>query len=96
MSLKSKARSNRRDENFSSTRRTSCLESRNQTFLGSGGRNESNSHPLARISEKKIFHEVDVHHVRKAGIIIIIIMLRISHSIVQTKLSCELHQYCNI
>ena len=29
-------------------------------------------------------------------LIIIIIMLRISHSIVQTKLSCELHQYCNI
>ena len=27
---------------------------------------------------------------------IIIIMLRISHSIVQTKLPCELHQYCNI
>ena len=25
-------------------RRTSCLESRNQIFLGSGGRNESNSH----------------------------------------------------
>ena len=27
------------------------------------GRNESNSHPLARIDEKKIFHELDVHHV---------------------------------
>ena len=40
-----------------------CLESRNQTFLGSGGRNESNSHQLARIGEKKIFHELDVHHV---------------------------------
>ena len=25
--------------------------------MGSGGRNESNSHELARISEKKIFHE---------------------------------------
>ena len=36
--------------------------------MGSGGRNESNSNPLARISEKKIFHEVDVHHVWKAGI----------------------------
>ena len=34
-----------------------------QTFLGSGGRNESNSHQLARIGEKKIFHELDVHHV---------------------------------
>ena len=37
--------------------------SRKQTFLGSGGRNESNSHPLARIDEKKIFHELDIHHV---------------------------------
>ena len=42
---------------------TSCLESRNQTFLGSGGRNESNSHQLARIGQRKIFHELDVHHV---------------------------------
>ena len=32
-------------------------------FLLSGGRNESNSHVLARIGEKKIFHELDVHHV---------------------------------
>ena len=48
---------------FSSTRRTSCLESRIQTFLGSGDRKVSNSHQLARIGEKKIFHEVDVHHV---------------------------------
>ena len=47
-----------REENFSPTRRTSCLESRNQA-----GRNESNSHQLARIGEKKIFHELDVHHV---------------------------------
>ena len=37
-------------------------------FLGSGGRNESNSHQLARIGEKNIFHELDVHHVEKAGI----------------------------
>ena len=36
---------------------------KDQTFLGSGGRNESNSHQLARIGGKKIFHEVDVHHV---------------------------------
>ena len=28
---------------------------------GSGYRNESNSHKLARIGEKKIFHEPDVH-----------------------------------
>ena len=34
-----------------------------QTFLGSGGRNESNGHQLARIGEKKIFHELDAHHV---------------------------------
>ena len=33
-------------------------------FLGSGGRNESNSHQLARIGEKKIFHELDVCHRR--------------------------------
>ena len=32
-------------------------------FLRSGGRNESNSHVLAGIGEKKIFHELDVHHV---------------------------------
>ena len=37
-------------------------------FLGSRGRNESNSHQLARIGEKKIFHELDVHHVYKVGI----------------------------
>ena len=37
--------------------------SRNQTFLHSGGRNESNSHEFARIGKKKIFHEVDAHHV---------------------------------
>ena len=36
--------------------------------MGSGGRNESNSHQLARIGEKKIFHELDVHHVYKVGI----------------------------
>ena len=37
-------------------------------FLGSGGRNEPNSHQLARIDENKIFHELDVHHVQKVGI----------------------------
>ena len=36
-------------------------------FLGSGGRNESNSHQLARIGEKKIFHQLDAHHVEKVG-----------------------------
>ena len=38
-------------------------ESRNQTFLGSGGRNESNGNQLARIGDKRIFHEHEVHHV---------------------------------
>ena len=36
--------------------------------MGSGGRNESNSHQLVRIGEKKIFYELDVHHVHKVGI----------------------------
>ena len=34
-----------------------------QSFLGSEGQNESNSHLLVRIGERKIFHELDVHHV---------------------------------
>ena len=50
------------------TRPASSLESRNQTFLGSGGRNDSNSHQLDRIGENKIFHELDVLHVQKVGI----------------------------
>ena len=33
----------------------------------SGGRNEANSHELAGIGEKKIFHKLDVHHVKKVG-----------------------------
>ena len=37
-------------------------------LLGSGCQNESNSHQVARIGEKKIFHEHDVHHVYKVGI----------------------------
>ena len=36
--------------------------------MSSGGRSESNSHQLARIGEKKIFHELDVHDVQKVGI----------------------------
>ena len=32
-------------------------------FLGSGGRNDSNTHQFARIDEKKIFYKLDVHHV---------------------------------
>ena len=51
-----------------SVRRTSTLERRNQTFLASGGRNESNRYQLAGIGQKKIFHELDVHHVKKVGI----------------------------
>ena len=37
-------------------------------FLGTGCQNESNSQYPARIGEKKIFHELDVHHVYKVGI----------------------------
>ena len=36
--------------------------------MSSGGRNESNSHQLAGMGEKKIFHELDVHNVKKVGI----------------------------
>ena len=36
--------------------------------MGSGGRNQYNSHQDARIGEKKIFHETDVRHVYKVGI----------------------------
>ena len=53
---------------FSWTRRTSCLQSRNQLFLGSGCQNESNSQQLAPVGEKKIFYELDLHHVYKVGI----------------------------
>ena len=35
--------------------------------MRSRGRNESNTHQLARIGEKKIFHELDIHHVSKLG-----------------------------
>ena len=36
--------------------------------MSSGGQNESNSHQLARIGEKKFFYELIVHHVYKVGI----------------------------
>ena len=65
LTVKSSLESARRK--FSSTRRTSCQKSRNQTFFGSGGRNESNNHQLAGIGEKKIFHALDVHLVQKVG-----------------------------
>ena len=44
---------------------TTCImsTSRNQTFLGSGGQNESKCQKLAPIDKKKIFNEFDVHHV---------------------------------
>ena len=35
--------------------------------MRSGKRNESKTIALARIGEKKIFHELDVHHVKKVG-----------------------------
>ena len=39
-------------------------------FLGSGCQDESNSHQLAGVGEKKIFVELDVHHIYKVGITI--------------------------
>ena len=36
--------------------------------MRSGGRDKSNSRKLARIGEKKIFHELDVHHVYKVRV----------------------------
>ena len=54
--------------NFPWTRGRTCVKSWNQTFLFSGSENESNGYQLAGIGEKKIFHELDVHHVYKVGI----------------------------
>ena len=68
MSLTANSALDRREEKFSFTRPASSLESRNQTFLGSGCRNDSNSYELVRIGEKKVFHELIVHHVQKVGI----------------------------
>ena len=31
--------------------------------MSSGGRNESNSHQVARIGEKRIFGDHEIHHV---------------------------------
>ena len=53
---------------FLMTSTYTCLQIRNHLFLGSGRQNESNSQYPARIEEKKIFHELDVHHVYKVGI----------------------------
>ena len=36
--------------------------------MGSAGQNESKCQKLAPIDKKKIFHEFDVHHVKKVGI----------------------------
>ena len=40
----------------------------NQTFLAPGDRSDYNTALFARIGEKKIFNELDVHHVYKVGI----------------------------
>ena len=61
LSAKSSLQSTRRKYFMNST--YTMGRKTNQTFFGLGGRNESNSDPLARIGEKKIFHELDVHHV---------------------------------
>ena len=50
-----KVRSNKRQENFSSTQRCQQM---NQTFLCSGAQNECNGQKLDRIGEKTIFHEL--------------------------------------
>ena len=56
-----------------SVRRTFFMNSTNimskkqeSNVSGSGSRNQSNSHELARIGERKTFHETDVHHVLKS------------------------------
>ena len=61
LSAKSSLQSTRRKFFMNST--YTCLESRNKTFSGLGGRNESKCQKLDGIDKKKIFHELDVHHV---------------------------------
>ena len=61
LSAKSSVQSARRKFFMNSTYIMS--RSWNQTFLGSAGQNESKCQKLSRIGEKKIFHELDVHHV---------------------------------
>ena len=61
LSAKSSVQSARRKFFMNSTYIMS--RSWNQTFLGSAGQNESKRQKLSRIREKKIFHELDVHHV---------------------------------
>ena len=68
MSLTAKSSLESARRKFFITRRTPCPESRNQTFLASGGRNESECQKFARIGEKKIFHQLDVYDVKKVGI----------------------------
>ena len=49
---------------FFMTRRTSCPQSRIQTSFGIiEGEMSPTAMNLLRIGEKKIFHELDVHHV---------------------------------
>ena len=55
--------------------------------MGSGGRNESNSHQLVRIGEKKIFYELDVHHVHK--VVIIRFWARLAEMSLRAISSCE-------
>ena len=55
-------------KNFHELDARTCVKTGNQTFLGSECRNDFKSDQLARIDEKKIFHELDVHHVLKVAI----------------------------
>ena len=56
-------RADQREKKILWTRRTSCVENLNQTFLDSGSRNDSNTHQFALIGLKKFFYKIDVHHV---------------------------------
>ena len=62
MSLTAISFSNRREENFSG-RRTSSLESRNQTFCGHDEELSQKAISLLEYGEKKTIHEHDVHPV---------------------------------
>ena len=47
------------EKKFFMKSRTSCLQGRITCFWAQGWQNESNSDQLARVGEKKIFHELD-------------------------------------
>ena len=53
---------------FMNSTYTMSRKQESKCFWTREGRNEPNSHQLARIDENKIFHELDVHHVQKVGI----------------------------